>query len=321
MVVLFTFLQAQGKHTGYCTTPNPDSCVTGHLYVPTGPSGDAVADAYELVARSLTGDGTITARLTSLSGRISAGPADAAPSLADTRPGVADWARAGLMITTRTTQGAPYAAVMATGGHGMRFQYDYSHDDAGLPGAVSAAAPRWLRLTRRGETITGYDSRDGDSWRRIGSARLGGRPRTVSAGVFATSPTTAAGQASQATAFDRVAIDGAASPGRWRGANIGTGPRAFYTTLGHGGYSRAGDSVTVTGSGDIAPAAQSAGGDTASASLLFGLAVALIVIGTLLRDTAVSTGVMRIAGACDLWPTRLRLWDELRAGRFIPAAD
>ena len=29
MVVLFTFLQANGKHTGYCTTPNPNSCVNG----------------------------------------------------------------------------------------------------------------------------------------------------------------------------------------------------------------------------------------------------------------------------------------------------
>ena len=29
MVVLFTFLQAHGKHTGYCTAPNPNSCVAG----------------------------------------------------------------------------------------------------------------------------------------------------------------------------------------------------------------------------------------------------------------------------------------------------
>ena len=27
MVVAFTYLQANGKHTGYCTTPNPSSCV------------------------------------------------------------------------------------------------------------------------------------------------------------------------------------------------------------------------------------------------------------------------------------------------------
>ncbi len=116
MVVLFTFLQANGKHTGYCTTPNPSSCVTGHPYVPTGPSGEAVADTYELVAKRLTGDGTITARITSLAGRIWAGPANEAPSLADTRPGLTSWAKAGLLVTPST-----HAGILVCGGDGDRW--------------------------------------------------------------------------------------------------------------------------------------------------------------------------------------------------------
>ena len=63
MIVLFTYVQASGKQTGYCTTPNPDSCVNGHQFVPTGPDGEAVADSYELVAKPLTGADTITARI------------------------------------------------------------------------------------------------------------------------------------------------------------------------------------------------------------------------------------------------------------------
>jgi len=94
MVVLFSYLQAHGKHTGYCTSPNPNSCVTGHPYVPTGPNGEAVADSYEFVSRGLTGNGTITAQITSLAGRIQAGPADEAPTIADTTPGLASWAKA-----------------------------------------------------------------------------------------------------------------------------------------------------------------------------------------------------------------------------------
>lgn len=172
MVVLFSYLQAHGKHTGYCTTPDPDSCVAGHPYVPTGPDGEAVADSYEFVSRPLTRDGTITARITSLAGRIQAGPANEAPTVADTTPGLASWAKAGLLITTAARQGRPYAAVLATGGHGVRFQYDYTHDQAGLPGAPSAATPRWLRLTRSRDMLTGYDSADGTSWHRIGSAAL-----------------------------------------------------------------------------------------------------------------------------------------------------
>jgi ABC-type transport system involved in multi-copper enzyme maturation permease subunit len=285
MVVLFTFLQANGKHTGYCTTPNPSGCVAGHQYVPTGPSGEAVADTYELVAKRLTGDGTITARITSLAGRIWAGPANEAPSLANTQPGLTSWAKAGLLVTPSTRQGSSYAAVMATGGHGVRFQYDYSHDQAGLLGLPSATEPRSLRLTRTGDTITGYDSSDGTNWHRVGSAHLAGLPMTVYVGVFATSPTTSEGSATQATAsFDHIAsgplADSAAQAalGPWHGASIGTGPQNFYTTLGNGRYRQAGGSIVVTGSGDIAPAVASAGGDTASDSLLFGLVIALIVL-------------------------------------------
>ncbi len=285
MVVLFTYLQADGKHTGYCTTPSPTSCVAGHQYVPTGPGGEAVADSYELVAKRLTGDGTITARVTSLVGRISAGPSNRAPSLADTRPGLTGWAKAGLLITPSTRQGSSYAAVMATGGHGVRFQHDYTHDQGGLPGSITRTAPRWLRLTRAGDTITAYDSKDAIVWHRIGTAHLTGLPATVRAGLFATSPTTPGGSATEATAsFDHVALDQRSdvaarpAPGPWHGASVGTGPRDFYTALGKGSYRHAGDAVAVTGSGDIAPAVASAGGDTASDSLLFGLVVALIVL-------------------------------------------
>ena len=300
MLVLFTFLQANGKHTGYCTTPNPNSCVNGHPYVPTGPSGEAVADAYELVAKRLTGDGTITARLTSLVGRVWAGSPNEAASLADTQPGLPGWAKAGLLVTSSTSQGSAYAAVMATGGHGVRFQYDYTHDQAGLPGSVSSAAPRWLRLTRSGDTITGYDSSDGTDWRRIGSAQLIGLPSTVYVGLFTTSPMTIAGSASQATArFDHVAIgplaDGAAQ-GSWEGTSIGAGPRDFYTTLGNDGFRRVGNSTLVSGSGDIAPAVAYVGPDTASDSLLFGMVIAmivLIVIATMFIASEYRRGLIR----------------------------
>ena len=303
MVVLFTFLQANGMHTGFCTTPDPSSCVTGHQYVPTGPSGEAVADTYELVYRRLTGDGTITARITSMTGRISTGPANQAPSAADTQPGLTSWAKAGLVITPSTRQGSAYAGVMATGGHGVRFQYDYTHDHGGLPGSINSAAPRWLRLTRTGDTITGYDSTDRTTWHKVGGAHLTGLPATVYIGLFATSPATTTGSASQATAsFDNIAMrppaDGGAQAavGPWHGASIGAGPRSYYTTLGSGNYQQMSRSIRVTGSGDIAPAVESAGGDTASDSLRFGLVVALIVlivIGTMFITTEYRRGLIR----------------------------
>ena len=303
MVVLFSYLQAHGKHTGYCTSPNSNSCVAGHLYVPTGPGGEAVADSYEFVNRTLAGDGTITARITSLAGRIQAGAANEAPTIAHTTPGLASWAKAGLLVTASTRQGSPYAAVMATGGHGVRFQYDYTHDHAGLPGALSAATPRWLRLTRSGDTVTGYDSADGISWHRVGTAVLPGLPSTIRIGLFTTSPTTYTGVASQATArFDHIAIgpladgDTRAPRGPWHGAEIGGGQRSFYATLGNGSFRRAAGSISVTGSGDIAPAVASVGGDTAADSLLFGIVVALlvlIVIATMFMTSEYRFGLIR----------------------------
>jgi hypothetical protein len=105
------------------------------------------------------------------------------------------------------------------------------------PGQITARCPRrpprWLRLTRSGDTITGYDSADGTHWTRVGTAHLAGLPATVQAGLFATSPayqhlsaffggTTGQIGPSLATgAFDRVSLTGARPGGVWTGDNVG----------------------------------------------------------------------------------------------------
>ena len=38
------------------------------------------------------------------------------------------WAKAGIIIKASTKPGSAYAAVMATPAHGVRMQYDYTHD-------------------------------------------------------------------------------------------------------------------------------------------------------------------------------------------------
>jgi energy-coupling factor transporter ATP-binding protein EcfA2 len=83
-----------------------------------------------------------------------------------------------------TRAGSAYAAVMATPGHGVQMQYDFTHGTAGLPGAVSVSSPRWLRLVRSGDTVTGYDSADGSHWAMIGSATLAGLGSSVQGGLF-----------------------------------------------------------------------------------------------------------------------------------------
>ena len=156
-----------------------------------GPGGEPVTDSFYFVRQPLTGNGSITVRVTSLTGRIP--PANGQPPLnpnasPDTRPGLVPWAKAGMIIKESTRPGSAYAAIMVTADHGVRMQDNYTSDTAGQPGAVSAASPRWLRLTRSGDTITGYDSADGTHWTQVGTVQLAGLPPTVQAGLFTASP-------------------------------------------------------------------------------------------------------------------------------------
>jgi hypothetical protein len=112
-------------------------------------------------------------------------------------------------------------------------QWNYTGDTAGLPGTVSASSPRWLRLTRSGDTITGYDSADGSQWTTIGTATLAGLPSTAQAGLFVAAPqyllplrispaTVWAWLPTQATAvFDRVSLAGGHPAGRWNAGSVG----------------------------------------------------------------------------------------------------
>jgi hypothetical protein len=248
---------------------------------PIGPGGQAVTDSYYLVHQSLGRDGTITARVTSLTS--AGGPG-----------GLPPWSKAGLIISASTRPGSAYAAMMVTAGHGVRMQYDYTGDITGLAGAVSQAAPRWLRLSRSGATITGYDSADGVHWTKVGTVRLPGLPSTVPAGLFAASPgssrqvsqsitgSSAVGALSLATArFDQVSLGGAVRGTSWTGAAVGG-------AAGGQGFRQEGGTFSVTGTGDIAPlvpgvSGAGAGGTDAGKTLLGAFAglIAVIVVASM----------------------------------------
>jgi hypothetical protein len=248
---------------------------------PYGPGGEAVTDSFYFVHQALDGNGSITARVTSLTGSLL--PGQVSPG-APAPQGPQPWSKAGIIIKASTTPGSAYAAVMATPGHGVRMQWNYTNDTAGLPGAVSAASPRWLRLTRSGDTITGYDSADGSHWTEIGTATLAGLPATVQAGLFVASPQYIAASQSfasnswypydtQATGvFDRVSLAGGQPGAAWRASQVGalsvvagqTGPGCPQQQPGSvcvgkqlvpsGGLVRSGGTFRVhANGGDIAP--------------------------------------------------------------------
>lgn len=281
--------------------------------VPTGPGGEAVTDTYMFVYRPLAGDGALTVRVASLSGAYtstdSSGNAFGASSKiqlgSQLQPGLAPWAKAGIILEPDTNQGTDYAAVVVTGSHGVQMQYNYTHDRPGLSGPIGPSSPRWLQLTRVGDIITGYDSTDSVHWTQIGTARLTGLPHTVQIGLFVTSPVYFAagannGTPSVATAtFDHVSTQGDLPRRSWTGDAIA----GLYPSLQSDStwQQQSADALTISGSGDIAPLV----GDIVftnwpGASIVDGTIVGLlivIVLAALFATSEYRRGLIRTTSA------------------------
>ena len=237
--------------------------------------------------QQLTGNGTITAQLTSLTGQVDVGPGS--NDQPQTAPGLWPWSKAGIIIEENTAQGSAYAAMMATGSNGVRMQWDYVNDTPGLPGSVSASAPRWLRLVRDGDTVTGYDSADGAHWMRVGTVALPGLTATVQAGLFTAAPGTDA--AAVTGVFRHIGLSWPATG--WTATNVGgTGPNGVGQP---GTLSQSGGALTVTGgTGDIAPAAPGISVQRALLGTSFGL-IPLIVVSAMFMTGEYRRGLIRVS--------------------------
>jgi len=224
--------------------------------IPLGPDGVPATDRFYFMHRPLVGDGAITARLAPLTGIITYPP----PTHDQIVAGVVPWAKAGVIIKESTKQGSPYAAMMLTGGRGVRMQSNFSGDVAGSIDAAAAKAPVWLRLTRSGDLIRGYESVDGAQWTEVGSAKLQSLAPTAEIGLFVASPgdltvSQGASRFTQATGvFDQVSVEGNAQ-GAWSREAIGSdgGMTDWERFHRPAGVTEAAGTFTVTGSGDIAP--------------------------------------------------------------------
>jgi hypothetical protein len=265
---------------GIAKSNDPMTCAHGLCQVEastvaTGPGGEAVTDSFYFVHQPLAGNGSLTVAVSSLRG---SGPPLRKHHQFPQAPRTQPWAKAGILVKAGTRPGSPYAAIMVTPGHGVRMQYDFTQDIAGPAGQVPAASPQWLRLTRAGDTLTGYSSADGRHWTKAGTADLAGLPATVQAGLFVASPDYAvqsqsfgggdhgASSTTQATAvFGNVTRRGDWPASAWTGGHVGPlelaaktngqcGPSSCGNTPQQPGrFTRSGGTFTVAGSGDIAP--------------------------------------------------------------------
>jgi ABC-type transport system involved in multi-copper enzyme maturation permease subunit len=289
----FGIFATSGYHGLPCgvTLPNGQTVGGACTSPPLGPGGEMVTDSFYFARQPLPGNGTVTARVTSLAGA-------ATPGIAGGTSALQPWAKGGIIIKASLRQGSAYAAMMVTGGHGVRMQYDYTDDIAGLPGGVSAASPRWLRLVRSGDTLTGYDSGDGTRWTLAGTARLPVLATAVQAGIFVTSPDSVTdendGSTLASAVFDHVTVVGARPGSQWTGQDFGAG--AAYNPL-PGGYRQVGGVFTVRGSGDIAPAVRNSAGSGRAADEgitgAFAGLIVVLVVGTMFITAEYRRGLIR----------------------------
>lgn len=192
-----------------------------------------------LEPRPLSGDGSVVARVTA-------------------QDDSHERAMAGLMVRESTRPGSPYAAVVLTPGHGVQLHSSVAGDVAGSAGT----APRWLKLTRSGTSVTAYESADGDSWSRVGTVELGGLPATVEVGPFVASPSAV----KVGRELGGETVDEVATVGRATFDGVRLEPQQAT------GWPR---TLTLTGSGDFGPDEFR---DDVTATTLSGVLVGLMAI-------------------------------------------
>ncbi|MET8908805.1 hypothetical protein [Micromonospora sp. NPDC004551] len=292
LTVGLSYLAASGSRTN----------INEHADFVSGPHGGPVADAFYFVHQPVTGDATLTVRVASVARepdrRTASMDARGMTRLADPSPFAQPGA--GIMIKDGTRAGSSYAAVLLTEGQGVHLQWDF---DAVRRGSASSG-PRWLRLVRSGDTITGYESADGATWQRIGTAAPRGLPATVEIGFYVTSPAavyTSRGGGSSSigerptsavASFDNVRVE---PGGAWRGEAIGGADRLGEKGAAPGGgqVTEAGGAYTVVGTGKVGP--RPPDDDMVEIALIGVVAglMALIAIGVLYATSEYRRGMIR----------------------------
>jgi hypothetical protein len=144
-------------------------------FTETGSGADiwGAADAFHFVYQQLSGDVSIQSRVASVTN-------------AD------KWSKGGVMIRETLDPGSAHAFMLVSSAKGVALQWRPSTGGNTMNATGStSAAPRWVRLDRAGDTITGSESSDGANWTVVSSATIP-MAQSVYVGLAVTSHTTAA---------------------------------------------------------------------------------------------------------------------------------
>jgi regulation of enolase protein 1 (concanavalin A-like superfamily) len=145
------------------------------LFTVKGSGADiwGTSDQFRFVYQTLSGNGSITAKVTSQTNSNG-------------------WAKAGVMIRESLNANSRHAMAVVSPSNGVRMQYRSSTGGSSTDvSGGSGTAPVWLRVTRSGNTFTTYRSADSVAWTQISSTSIT-MANTVYIGLAVTSHTNSA---------------------------------------------------------------------------------------------------------------------------------
>lgn len=197
-----------GQNTTRGSATYSGSTFTVNAY---GSGVNGTADGMHFVYQSLTGDGVIIARVSSITGANST-------------------TQLGVMIRETLSSGATEVFVSFYPNQAVLWERTSTGGSTGSQATffTGSVYPYWVKLARTGNTFNGYISNDGSTWTQVGTSQTITMAQTVYAGFGGSSQT----QALLTASFDNVSV------------TPGTMPIISRVSPASGGI---GTTVTVTG--------------------------------------------------------------------------
>ncbi len=173
-------LRFQGAAPAAASTAGSTSVDAAGVYTVVGAGSDIwnASDQFRFAYMPLNGDGEIQAKVESV----------------DNTNGSGGWSKGGVMIRPSVAANAVYAIEAVSGGGaanggGVGFQWRPSAGASATagPDGPGIAAPYWVKLTRVGDVITGFNSADGVTWTQQGDPQTIAMPAKVLIGLAVSS--------------------------------------------------------------------------------------------------------------------------------------
>lgn len=237
-------------------------------------------DAFQYAYTRMSGDGTVVARVATMSAGAS-------------------WIKAGVMIREALNPASPHAFMLVSYAKGVAFQRRTTADGLSTSTTIGGfQVPRWVKLSRAGDTITASHSADGATWTVVGSDTI-----PISADVLVGLAVSSHTAAAAATAtFDYVSVTAETPPppppGGQPCASVTLDRTFFYSGAPASNWTVTvtAPSATCTWTAAINQPWQTLGG-AAGPATISGAGSKTIRLGTLTNTTgAMRTGQFTIAG-------------------------